>query len=42
MDTVADMPKIADALSYAGFSEKEVDDIMGGNWLRFLRRTLSK
>jgi membrane dipeptidase len=40
VDTVADLPKIADALLEAGFSEKEVACIMGENWLRFLKNSL--
>jgi membrane dipeptidase len=40
MDSIADMPKIASALGEAGFSETEVNGIMGENWLRFLRKTL--
>jgi membrane dipeptidase len=40
LDTIRDMPKIADALTEAGFSEKEVNGILGENWLRFLNRTL--
>jgi membrane dipeptidase len=40
IDTIADLPKIADALLEAGFSEKEVKGIMGDNWLRFLKNTL--
>jgi len=40
MDTIADMPKVAVALTEAGFSDEEVDGIMGENWLRFLHKTL--
>ena len=40
MDTIADMPKIGVALTDSGFSDREVDGIMGENWLRFLRKTL--
>jgi membrane dipeptidase len=40
LDTIADLPKIADALTKAGFSEKEVNGIMGENWLKLLNRTL--
>ena len=31
---------LAAALSEAGFSDAEVDGIMGENWLHFLERTL--
>jgi membrane dipeptidase len=40
LDTIGDMPKIADALTEAGFSEAEANGILGENWLRFLKRTL--
>jgi microsomal dipeptidase-like Zn-dependent dipeptidase len=37
---IADLPGIVDALAKAGFSEKEVNGIMGENWLKLLNRTL--
>lgn len=40
LGTIADLPKIANALANAGFSEREVEGIMGQNWIRFLSRTL--
>ena len=40
LDTVADLPKIAGALAENGFSERQVNAILGQNWLRFLDRTL--
>jgi len=40
MDTVADLPKIGNALSAAGFSEQDVNNVMGENWVRFLERSL--
>ncbi len=40
IDTAADLPKFADALSGAGFNDAEVRGIMGGNWLRILERAL--
>lgn len=39
-DTVADLPKIADALRQAGFAEADVEAVMGGNWLRILHHGL--
>ncbi|MDW8065638.1 MAG: membrane dipeptidase [Anaerolineae bacterium] len=39
-DTVADLPKIAQALREAGFAEADVEAVMGGNWLRILRNGL--
>ena len=38
--TIADLPKLADALSSAGFNDDDVRNIMGGNWLNFFRRSL--
>ena len=38
--TAADLPKIADALTAAGFNATEVEGIMGNNWLRFFRQHL--
>jgi membrane dipeptidase len=38
--TIADLPKLADALSSAGFSDADVLGVMGGNWLRFFQRSL--
>ena len=38
--TSADLPRIADALNGAGFSDEEVRQVMGGNWLRFFRKHL--
>jgi len=40
MDTVADLPNIATALSEHGFEPEHIAAIMGGNWLRLLRRLL--
>ena len=38
--TIADLPRVADALSSAGFGDEDVAGIMGGNWLRFFRASL--
>jgi membrane dipeptidase len=40
MDTAADLQKIGGALSDAGFSQTDIDNILGGNWVRLLRRAL--
>ena len=40
LDTIADLPKLAEALAARGYSDEDVAGIMGGNWLRFLRRVL--
>lgn len=39
-DSVADLGKIADALSTKGYSSSDIAGIMGENWLRVLRRSL--
>jgi membrane dipeptidase len=38
--TSGDLPKIADALNSSGFSDADVTNVMGGNWLRFFRQAL--
>lgn len=40
MDSIADLPLIADGLAAAGYSAADVENIMGGNWLRILRQAL--
>jgi membrane dipeptidase len=40
LDTIADLPKIADALKGRGYAEADIAAIMSGNWLRILRRAL--
>lgn len=40
MDTVMDLAKLADALRKSGYKEEDIIGIMGGNWQRFLERTL--
>jgi membrane dipeptidase len=40
IDTIADLPRLADALSRSGYSDDDVEAIMGGNWLRLLREHL--
>ena len=38
--TAADLPKLGDALSSAGFSDDDVAGILAGNWLSFFARSL--
>src|SRR5688572_28502334 len=38
--TIADLPKLADALCAGGFTDADVANIMGGNWLSFFRQSL--
>jgi len=40
VDTIADLPKLADALGRRGYRDDDVRNIMSGNWLRVLARTL--
>lgn len=40
LETIADLPRIGDALTNAGFSEDDVNGILGKNWLRFLKKAL--
>ena len=38
MDSVADLPLLADRLQTRGYTAEQINAIMGGNWLTFLRR----
>ena len=40
IDTVADLPLVAEALGRRGYDDSAVEAIMAGNWLRVLRRHL--
>ncbi len=40
LDSVADLPRLGEALAERGYSPGQVEAIMGGNWLNFLRRAL--
>ena len=40
LDTAADLPKVGEALGDAGFSQTDIDNILGGNWVRMLKRAL--
>jgi membrane dipeptidase len=37
IDTIADLPKIAEKLKERGYEADDIANIMGGNWLRILR-----
>jgi membrane dipeptidase len=41
LDTIADLPKIATKLKERGYEPADIENIMGGNWLRVLRRAFS-
>ena len=38
IETIADLQKIATLLSQRGYSQTDIENVMGGNWLRFLRK----
>ncbi len=40
INTIADLPKIAPLLLQRGYNEKDIENIFGGNWRRFLERAL--
>jgi membrane dipeptidase len=40
IDTVADLYRLGDALAAAHFDDAAVEQVLGGNWLRLLRRAL--
>jgi membrane dipeptidase len=42
LETIADLPRIADALSDARFSDAMIGDILGGNWIRLLEKALPR
>jgi membrane dipeptidase len=38
IDTIADLQKLPDILQARGYKEKEIGNILSGNWIRFLRK----
>lgn len=38
LDTIADLQRLPDLLAKRGYTKEDVENIMYGNWLRFLRR----
>ncbi len=40
IDTIADLPRLAETLARRGYTDEAVTAIMGGNWLRVLHRAL--
>jgi membrane dipeptidase len=40
MDSIADLQKLVPLLNKKGYSEEDVQGIMGNNWTRFLEETL--
>ncbi len=41
IDTIADLQKLVPLLLSKGFTNRDVENIMGGNWLHQLERSLS-
>ena len=42
LETIADLQKLPDLFRRRGYSDADVENIMHGNWMRFLRRAWSK
>jgi membrane dipeptidase len=40
IDSIADLQLISSGLQARGYGETDIENILGGNWLRFLRRNL--
>jgi membrane dipeptidase len=40
LDSIADLQMIASKLIARGYSESDAENVLGGNWLRFLRKHL--
>lgn len=40
LDSIADLPLIAEGLTAAGYAAEDVTNIMGGNWIRTLQQAL--
>lgn len=40
LDSIADLPMIAQKLMESGYSATDAANVLGGNWLRFLRGNL--
>ncbi len=40
LDSVADLRLIGESLDARGYNQEDIEGILGGNWLRFLRRAL--
>lgn len=38
LETIADMQKLPDLLTKRGYSQADIENVMHGNWLRFLRK----
>lgn len=38
VETIADLQKLPDLLSKRGYSSADIENVMHGNWLRFLQK----
>ncbi|MBK5278158.1 MAG: dipeptidase, partial [Bacteroidia bacterium] len=38
IETIADIQKISTLLSQRGYTQPDIENVMGGNWLRFIRK----
>jgi membrane dipeptidase len=41
IDTIADLHLLAPMLSARGYNEEDIDAVFGGNWINFLKKSLS-
>jgi membrane dipeptidase len=41
IQTIADLPRVADALATAHFSDEAIRSILSENWLRFFSQSLA-
>jgi membrane dipeptidase len=42
IETIADLQKISTLLSQRGYKKQDIENVMHGNWLRFLRGVLAE
>ncbi|GJM44989.1 MAG: peptidase [Gemmatimonadota bacterium] len=40
LDTIADLPRLAEVLADVSFTDEQIFDILGRNWIRFLKENL--
>jgi membrane dipeptidase len=40
IDTIADLQRLGDTLADSSFGDEAISNILGGNWIRLLRRAL--
>ncbi|MCZ6900285.1 MAG: membrane dipeptidase [Bacteroidetes bacterium] len=42
LETIADLQLLPDMLSHRGYSPQDIENVMFGNWLRFLKKSLGR